>query len=153
MFLSFLTVVGIGTVLAVVVLLHEQGIHGESGIHAEGDEGHLGALLHDFGVINGIVGRGTPGEGAVVLDQHGGSVVGIDLADVQDLIHDDVASLQLVLSLDLFLRHIARARDILIEIVGVRGADVGDIAASLSEGSGVGGVGVDHALDVGECLI
>ena len=56
MFLPFLSVVGVGSVLAVVVLLYEQGIHGEGGIDAEGDEGHLGALFHDLGVVDRIVG-------------------------------------------------------------------------------------------------
>ena len=39
------------------------------------------------------------------------------------------------------------------EVVGVGGADVGDIAASLCEGGGVGGVGVYDALDVGKVTI
>ena len=57
MFLSFLSVVCIRAMLAHVVFLDEQGIHREVGIHREGDEGHLGALLHDLGVVDGIVGE------------------------------------------------------------------------------------------------
>ena len=74
----------------------------------------------------------------MVLDQHSGCVVRIDLADVQNLVYDDVACLQFVLTLDLSLGHVARAGDILIEVVGVSGADVGDVLAGLSEGCGVG---------------
>ena len=51
-----LSVVGVGAMLAHVVLLDEERVHGKSGIHREGDESHLGALLHDLGVVHGIVG-------------------------------------------------------------------------------------------------
>ena len=60
MLLSFLAVVGIGTMLAHVVLLDEKRIHRQVRIDIEGDESHLGTLLHDFSVVDGIVGRGTP---------------------------------------------------------------------------------------------
>ena len=80
-------------------------------------------------------------------------MVGVDLADVQDLVHDDVTSLQFVVALDFCLGHVAGAWDILIEVVGVSGADVGDIAACLCEGCGIGGVGVNDTLDVRECFI
>ena len=89
----------------------------------------------------------------MVLHQHSGSMVRIDLADVQDLVNDDVTRFQLVLTLYLGLGHIAGARNILIEIVGMSGADVGDVLASLSECGGIGRVGMNHALDVGEGLI
>ena len=56
MFLSLLAIIGVGSVLTHVVLLDEQRIHGEVGIHRESHEGHLGALLHHLGVVNGIVG-------------------------------------------------------------------------------------------------
>ena len=59
-FLSFLTVISVWPMLAHIVLLDEQWIHGQVRIDAEGDEGHFGTLLHDLGVIYGIVGRGTP---------------------------------------------------------------------------------------------
>ena len=139
--------------LAHVVLLDEQGIHGQGGIDAESDEGHLGALLHDFSVIDRVVGRGAPGEGTMVLDEDGRGVVGVDLADVKDLIHNDVACLKLILSFNFRFRHITGAGDVLVEVVGMGGADVGDITTCLCEGGGVGGVGVDHALDVGESLV
>ena len=153
MLLTFLTIVGVRPVLTHVVLLDEEGIHGEGGIDGEGDEGHLGALLHDLCVIDGIVGRGAPGEGTVVLDEHGGRVVWVDFADVKNLIHNDITCLQFILSFNLFLRHVARAGDVLVEIVGVGRADVGNVLACLCESGGVGGVGMDHTLNVGESLI
>ena len=46
--------------LTAEVLLHEQGVHRGVGIHAERHKGHLGHLLHDNGVVDGIVGACTP---------------------------------------------------------------------------------------------
>ena len=153
MFLSLLAVVGVRSVLAHVVLLDEQWIHCEVWVNREGYESHLGTLLHHLGIIYGIIGRRSPGERTVVLHQHGRCVVGIDFTDVQNLVHDDIACLQFILSLYLCLGHVARARDILIEVVGMCGADVGDVLACLCKSRSVGGVGVYHALDVGEGLI
>ena len=73
--------------LAHIVLLDEQRIHREVGIHAESYEGHLGTLLHDLSVVDGVVGTGAPRERSVILHQYGGCMVGIDLADVQDLVN------------------------------------------------------------------
>ena len=80
-------------------------------------------------------------------------MVGIDFADVKYLVHNDITCLQFILSFNLCLGHIAGAGDVLIEVVGMRGTDVGDVTTCLCEGCGIGGVGVYHALDVGECLI
>ena len=60
MFLTFLSVVGVGTVLAVVVLFNQQRVHRGERIYREGDEGHLGHLLHHLGVVHCIVGRCAP---------------------------------------------------------------------------------------------
>ena len=152
-FLTFLTIIGVGSMLAHVVFLNEQRIHGQVEVHRECHESHFGALFHHLGVVNGIVGRCAPREWTVVLHQDGGCVVGIDFADVQDLVHDDISCLQLILSFHLSLSHVARAGNVLVEIVGMGGANVRNVLASLSEGGGIGGVGVYHALDVGECLI
>ncbi len=54
MFLSFLAIVGIRTMLAHVVLLDEKWIHSGVGIDTEADESHLGTLLHNLSVVDGI---------------------------------------------------------------------------------------------------
>jgi len=54
MFLSFLAIVGIRTMLAHVVLLDEKWVHSGVGIDTEADESHLGALLHNLGVVDSI---------------------------------------------------------------------------------------------------
>ena len=54
MFLPFLAIVGIRTMLAHVVLLDEKWVHSGVGIDTEADERHLGALLHNLGVIDCI---------------------------------------------------------------------------------------------------
>ena len=58
--LSLLSVVGIRSVLAVVVLLYEQRVHGELWVDREGHECHLGTLFHNLCVIDSIVGRCAP---------------------------------------------------------------------------------------------
>ena len=60
MLLSFLAVVGVRTMLAHVMFLDEEGIHRQGGVHRESDEGHLGTLLHDLGVVDRVVGRRAP---------------------------------------------------------------------------------------------
>ena len=60
MFLPFLTVISVGAVFAHVVLFDEERVHRQGGVHRVGDEGHLSTLLHDLGVVDGIVGRGAP---------------------------------------------------------------------------------------------
>ncbi len=89
----------------------------------------------------------------MVLDENGRGMIRIDLTDVEDLVDDDIARLQLVVALYLSLSHVTCAGDVLIEVVGMCGADVGDVATSLCECCGIGGVGVNHALDIGECLV
>lgn len=55
-----LAVVGAGAVLAVVVLLDEEGIHGEVGVDTVGDVGHLCHLFHHDGIVDGIGGSLSP---------------------------------------------------------------------------------------------
>ena len=153
MLLSFLSVICVGTVLAHVVLLNQQRIHRQVRINREGNECHLGALFHNFGVIYCVVWRSSPRERSVILHQNSWGVIGIDLANVQDLIDDDITRFQLVVPLHLSLSHNAGAGDVLIEVVGVSGTDVGNITTCLSKCCSIGRVGVNHALDVGEGLI
>ena len=89
----------------------------------------------------------------MVLDQYGRSVVRVDLADVKYLIYYHITCLQLILSLNLSLSHIARARYVLVEIVSMCGSYVGNVTAGLRKGCCIGGVGVYHALYVGECPV
>ena len=89
----------------------------------------------------------------MVLYQHGGSVVGVDLADVQNLIHNHVTGLQFILTLYLSLGHIASAGDILVEIIGVCGSDVRNVTPGLCECGGIGRVGMHHALNIWECPV
>ena len=103
MFLSFLSVICVWTVLAHIVLLDEQWVHREVWVNRESYESHLGTLLHNLCVVNSVVGRCSPRERTVVLNQNGRSVIRIDLADVQDFVDDDVTRLQLIGTLDLFL--------------------------------------------------
>ena len=83
----------------------------------------------------------------MVLYQHAGGVVGVDTLKT---LHDDVACLQLILALYLGLGHVVGAGDILVEVVGMCGADVGDVLAGLCPCGGIGGVGVYDTLYVGE---
>ena len=131
MLLSFLSVICVGTVLAHVVLLNQQRIHRQVRINREGNECHLGALLHNFGVLYCVVSRGTPRERTVILHQNSWGVIGIDLANVQDLIDDDITRFQLVIPLHLCLSHIAGVGNLLIEVVGVRGTHVRNISTCL----------------------
>ena len=80
-------------------------------------------------------------------------MVGVYLSDIQYLVDNHIARFQLVLTFNFGLCHIAGARDILVEIVGVSGADVRNIAASLRKSGGVGRVSVHNALDVRKRLI
>ena len=127
--LFLLTVVGVRTMLAHVMLLDEKRIHRQGRVHRVGDESHFGTLLHDLGVVDGIVGRGAPGERSVVLHQHGRRVVGVDLTDIQNLIDDHVTRLQFIVALHLSFRHVPGTGDVLIEVVGMSGADVWNVTA------------------------
>ena len=60
MFLTFLTIICVRAMLAVVVLFDKQRIHGQVGVDREGYKSHLGALLHNFRIIHGVVRRGSP---------------------------------------------------------------------------------------------
>ena len=94
----------------------------------------------------------------VVVDLESGKVVEGDLNPSSDtpthlVLYKAFPNIQGVVPLYLSLGHIAGTRDILVEIVGVSGADVRNIATCLSKSCGIGRVGVNHALNVGECLI
>ena len=60
MLLSFLSVVGIRTMLTVVMFLDEQGVHRRFRIERERDVSHLGTLFHHLGIVNGVGRAGTP---------------------------------------------------------------------------------------------
>ena len=114
------------------------------------DGGHFGDLLQHDGIVDGVEAVGAPGEGTVVAYQHGGGVHGVHPHEALDYY---VAGFLLVFAPDLGLAHAAGAGDVLVEVIGVGGADVGDVEAGLGPGGGVGGMGVHHAADGGKSLV
>ena len=60
MLLSFLAIIGIGSVLAREVFLNEQGVHRQMGVDVIGHKSHLRHLFHDDGIVNGVVRILTP---------------------------------------------------------------------------------------------
>ena len=60
MLLTLLAVISVGTVLAREVFLDEKRIHRGVRIDGKRNECHLGHLLHDDSVVNGVVGILTP---------------------------------------------------------------------------------------------
>ena len=147
--------------LTAVVLLNEVLVHGrlvghqahvDTGghVHIAGNIGHLGHFFQHHGVVHGIVGILAPGKGAVVFHQHGGRIVRIDFLEG---FHNHIARFLLIFAENLVLFHIARAGNILVEIIGMGGADVGDILSGLRPGGGIGAMGVHHAADMGESLV
>ena len=87
--------------LAVVVLLNKQLVHGQIRINGKGYECHLGALLHHFGVVHRVVRRSSPRERTVILHQDCWCVIRVNLTDVEDFVHNDIASFQFVLTFHL----------------------------------------------------
>ena len=77
-------------------------------------------------------------------------MIGIDVFESLD---NDIAGLEFIVTLNLLLSHATRARDVLIEIVGMGCTDIRNRLASLRPCGGVGGVGMDDTANVGECTI
>ena len=134
--------------LAAEVLLDEQRVHRRGGVHAERDKSHLGHLLHHYGVVDGVVGVLAPGERTMVLHEHTGGVDGVDVATL-DAVYNHHTGLFLILG-HLTLGHITGAGNGIVEIVGMGGADVGNVLACLCPCRGIGGVGVHNAAQLGE---
>ena len=85
--------------------------------------------------------------------QHGWHPQGLRADPTSDGLDDDVARLRLVGALDLDLRHGARDGHGTAEVVGMGGAQTGDVPSGLREGRRVGGVRVDDATDVRILLV
>ena len=60
MFLTLLTIVGIGAMFAIIMLFNQEWIHCSLGIECECDISHLGTLLHHLGIVYGIGRACTP---------------------------------------------------------------------------------------------
>ena len=86
----------------------------------------------------------------MVLYKYTGCVVGVDAFETLD---NDIAGLQLIFSFNLGFGHIVGAGDGFVEIVGMCSTDIGDVLTCLCPCGGIGGVGVDNTLDIGECTI
>ena len=88
----------------------------------------------------------------MVLHEYAGRMDGIDLP-VGETLHDDVTRLQLVVAFHLSLGHVVGAGNGIVEVVGMCGADVGDVASGLCPSGCIGGVGVHDASDFGICSV
>ena len=73
-------------------------------------------------------------------------------AGLHEAIYNHRARVLLILA-HLILGHRGRAGDGAVEVVGVRGADVGDVLAGLSPRRGVGRVGVNNTANLGEGFV
>ena len=103
MFLSFLTIIGIRTMFSVVMFFNQQWVHCKIWINGISDKRHFCALFHHLSVVNRIVWAGSPRKWSMILDQNCRSVVWINLADIENLIHNHIACFQFVCTLNLFL--------------------------------------------------
>ena len=94
----------------------------------------------------------APGEGAVAVADDRGHGDGVDAAFLEGL-DDDVAGVELIALVQLLLRQVARAGDRAVKVVGVGGAEAGDVLPGLGPADGVGAVGVDDAADLREGVV
>ena len=86
--------------LAREVLLDQKRIHRKARVDAVGHECHFCHLLHNHGVVNGLVRIFAPGKGAVVLDEDAGGVDRVDCAETE-AVYNHVARLELILAFNL----------------------------------------------------
>src|ERR1700691_592447 len=82
-------------------------------------------------------------------NQYAGDVVGIDVS-LREGIHDDAAGVQLIVRADFLGLHFGGDGDVAVKIVGMGGAEAGDIAEGLGEAGCGERMRVDDAADVGE---
>ena len=83
-------------------------------------------------------------------DQAGGAAERVDAFHARD---DGDAGVGFVAGLDFFARELRGDGHLAVEVVGVRGAEAGDLAIGLRPGGGVARVGVYDAADFGEGTI
>ncbi len=113
-------------------------------------EGHSGDLFKDDGGFNGLCGACAPGEGAVVCDEDGGHLEGVNAAKAA---YDSFASVQFIIFCDLVRSEGVGEWDGAVEVVGGGGAVTWYLATGLGPHCGVGRVGVADAGDVFEVAV
>ena len=94
----------------------------------------------------------APGEGAVADADHAWDGRGLN-APLLKSVHNDDPGVFLIVLLQLTLGQMAGAGDGAVKVVGVGGAEAGDILPRLGPGHGVGAVGVDNAPHARERLV
>ena len=82
-------------------------------------KGHHGDLLKDDGVVHGIKGIFAPAERAVILNEDGGDVVGVQMCLFKALDGDN-ACIVLIGVLDFLFRHITCTWNFTVVVVCVR---------------------------------
>ena len=87
----------------------------------------------------------------MILDQYGWRMHRIDVI-ATETVYNHHTRLFLVLG-HLTFHHAIGARDAVVEVVGMGGADVGNVLAGLRPCSGIGAVGVDDAAQFGELTL
>ena len=120
-----------------------------TGIDGQGQDRHAGDLLEHNGVVYGLRGILAPGEGAVAGAEHTGYIQRIDAAGFERL-DDDLAGVLLVILVDFLRRQLPRAGDRAVKVIGVGGAEGGQVAPRLGKGYRVGRVGVHDAAQLRE---
>jgi len=140
-------------VFAEVVAVEERfGDSGAFGTKGEGVVGHFGYIFEDYGVVGGFVGRGTPAEGGMAVDEAGGDGEVIDSLLLEEA-NDGLASFVDIAVLNRLIGEWWCDRDGAVEVVGVGGAEGWNGESCLGEAGGELGVGVDDGADGGEFAV
>ncbi len=104
-------------------VLVEQGLRHRVAVAGEHlrVEGHHGDFFKHDGIVDGVQAVRSPAEGAVILDENSGHIVGIDAVLLEAFYRNDTGVV-LVFALDFRLGHIAGTRNLAVEIVALRRA-------------------------------
>ena len=153
-----LAIISIGAVFAGIVFLDEVLVHRRLMIdHVEsrqlecrGYKRHLRDLFQNHSVMDRVSGVSPPCERAMVPHKDSRRVVRVHIPETLD---NHIAGFLLVLPEHFRLFHVSGARNIIVEIVGMGCADVGNIPPCLGPSGSVRGVGMNHSPDIRKCLI
>src|ERR1035441_3734382 len=142
----FLAVIGARAVLAGKVFVEQDGLHRlELRIKMQRFTREAGHKLKHQGILHGLRGVPTPGEGTMAGHQDRGVVPRIKVLEALD---DDLAGIGFVISLDFPWGKQARARHFAIPIVSLGRAIGGNAFARLGPGGGIKAVRVNDAVNL-----
>ncbi len=132
------------------MLVEQDLIHANFRIQHHASEGHFCHLFHDYGIVNRLVSILSPGEWAMIVNQHSRNLIRIQRFKPLD---DNLSGFQFIFPLNFFFCHFPGTWNLTIKVIGMSCTNCRNTFARLRPARCPFGMSMNHPTNIKELAV